>query len=238
LFGTAVAIDGDTLVIGAPAAETVSVFGRNIDPEGPVWIHQGALNASISDAGDYFGVAVAIDGATVVVGAPYEDSNGSDPANNSALRAGAAYVFVRTGTPAAPNWSQQHYLKAANAGGGDEFGYTVAMAGPTVVIGAWGESSDGSSPDDNSATTAGAVYVFARTGITWTQQTYRKAANPDAHDNFGDPVAIDGATLVVGAYGEDSNGSSPADNSAPQAGAAYVIELQGVPTYLPLLMRH
>ena len=79
---------------------------------------------------------------------------------------------------------------------------------------------------DNSASNAGAVYVFVRSGSTWTQQAYLKASNTDANDFFGYSVALSGDTLAVGAYREDSaatvvNGDE-ADNSASEAGAVYV----------------
>ena len=79
---------------------------------------------------------------------------------------------------------------------------------------------------DNGADNSGAVYVFVRSGSTWTQQAYIKASNTDANDNFGRSVALSGDTLAVGAYLEDSaapgvNGDQ-ADNSAAIAGAVYV----------------
>src|SRR5690606_33882888 len=107
--------------------------------------------------------------------------------------AGAAYVFVRNGTV----WSQQAYLKAANADAYDFFGYAVAISGDTVVVGAYYEDSAGSDPNDNSAADAGAAYVFVRTGTVWSQQAYLKAANAEAGDNFGISVAISGDTVVV-----------------------------------------
>jgi hypothetical protein len=85
---------------------------------------------------------VAISGETVVVGAPYEDSNATgvngDQTNNLAIESGAAYVFVRSGT----SWSQQAYLKASNTGAYDYFGYSVAISGETVVVGRADEDSN------------------------------------------------------------------------------------------------
>ena len=108
---------------------------------GASWSLQARLKASNAGAFDGFGAAVAVSGDTVVVGAPGEDGAGTgvngDQANNSAEDAGAAYVFVRTGT----TWSQQAYLKASNAEARDEFGVSVAVAGDTVVVGARQEDS-------------------------------------------------------------------------------------------------
>src|SRR5262249_7855000 len=144
-----------------------------------------------------------ISGDTVVVGVPGEDSsaNGGQD-DNSAIFAGAAYVFMRSGS----TWNQQAFLKASNAGGGDFFGLSVAISGETVVVGATHESSSANGgPDDNSAPGAGAAYVFVRTGNTWTQQAFLKASNAGADDQFGSSAAISGDTVVVGAITEDSS---------------------------------
>lgn len=234
VFGTSVAIDGDTVVIGAiyedsdggspednsaEWAGAAYIFVR----EGDSWVQQAYLKAGNAEAQDGFGSAVAIDGDTVVISAMGESSNGSNPNDNSAPGAGAAYVFVRQGT----TWVQQAYLKASNAEENDLFGYDVAISGDTIVIGAIGESSDGSSPNNNSVPGSGAAYVFIRQGVNWTQQAYLKAFNPDDYDRFGNAVDIDNNLIVVGAHREDSDGSSPNDNSASDAGAAYAFARQG-----------
>jgi len=239
-FGFSVAVSGDTIVVGALASNAAYVFVRN----GSTWTQQAKLTASNADVGDQFGYSVAVSGDTVVVGANREASNQTTitngdtaSADNSAPVAGAAYVFVRNGT----TWTQQAYLKAANAEEGDQFGYSVAATGDTVVVGANREASNqtaitngDNASADNSAESAGAVYVFARNGTTWTQQAYLKAANAEASDMFGVSVAAAGDTVVVGAIGEDSNqttitngGTASADNTANGAGAAYVFVRNG-----------
>src|SRR5262249_23134247 len=152
--------------------------------------------------------------------APEEDSNGSGgETDNSAATAGAAYVFVRSGT----SWSQQAYLKASNAEAADVFGQSVAISGDTVVVGARLEDSNGTDETDNSASQAGAAYVFVRSGTSWSQQAYLKASNAEEFDQFGFSVAISGDTVVVGARLESGNGTDgETDNSASQAGAVYV----------------
>ena len=129
-----------------------------------------------------------------------------------------------------PTFSQQAYLKASNTGADDEFGFSVAVSGDTVVVGAPEEDSKskiiGSDETDNTASISGAAYVFIRTGTTWTQQAYVKASNTDTLDRFGSSVAVDGDTVVVGAPLEDSNatGVNGADNdSADNSGAAYMV---------------
>jgi hypothetical protein len=169
-----------------------------------------------------------------VVGAPFEDSTATgvdgNQADNGAASSGAAYVFVRSGT----TWSQQAYLKASNSGAGDQFGSAVAVSGDVVAVGAFSEDSSATGVNDtqadDSASDAGAVYVFARSGSAWAQQAYLKAANAAAADNFGIAVAASGDLVVVGANLEDSNatnaGGSPFDNSAANAGSVSVFDLR------------
>jgi hypothetical protein len=160
--------------------------------------------------------------------------------DNSAGGAGSAYVFVRSGV----TWSQQAYLKASNTELADTFGSAVAISGNTIVVGAQYEASNATGVNgnqtDNSASGAGAAYVFTSSGATWSQQAYLKASNTGAGDAFGLSVAISGDTIVVGANGEDSNatgvGGNPNDNSATNAGAAYTYALTtNWVVYLPLV---
>ncbi len=150
---------------------------------------------------------MALSGDTLVVGAYEEDSNATgvngEQGNNLASNAGAAYVFVRSGN----TWSQQAYLKASNTGADDLFGWSVALSGDTLVVGAWGEDSNatgvGGDQGNNLAEYAGAAYVFVRSGGLWSQQAYLKASNTGADDGFGSSVALSGDTLVVGANREN-----------------------------------
>jgi len=196
---------------------------------------QAYLKASNPEPGDSFAQSAAISGNTLVVGADEEDSasggvNG-DQSDNSAHNAGAAYVFVKEGTV----WSQQAYLKASYPDAGDEFGERVAISGNTVVVGARNESSGATgvngNANDNSASEAGAAYVFVRTGTTWSQQAYLKASNTEAVDHFAYSVGISGDTIVVGATLEDSGATGingdQSDNSTSGAGAAYVFVRNG-----------
>jgi hypothetical protein len=168
-------------------------------PTPAVLVQQAYLKASNAGTNDSVGYAVAVAGDTVVVGAPLEASNGVDgaggPGDNSAPQAGAAYVFTRSGA----TWSEQAYLKASNAEADDNFGRGVAVAGDTVVVGARYEDGNGAGgPGDNSADSAGAAYVFTRSGATWTEQAYLKASNAEEYEIFGWAVAAAGDTVVVG----------------------------------------
>lgn len=207
----------------------------------------GYFKASNTEANDAFGFDVALsgDGSTLAVGARNEDSAataiGGNPADNTAISAGAAYVFFDDGS----GWMQQAYIKASNTDAGDEFGRRAVLSqdGNTLVVAAHKEDSnatiiDGDATDD-SAADAGAVYVFTRSGTTWTQQAYLKASNAEAGDNFGYDLAIsaDGNTVAVGAINEDSNATgaindnpgdaAEADNSNAGSGAVYVFSRSG-----------
>ena len=248
-FGASIALsaDGNTLAVGA-INEDSSTTGIGSTPNesaadagavyvyirsGTVWGQQAYVKASNTGPGDNFGVSVALssDGSTLAVGAPLEDSSttgiNSTP-NESATDAGAVYVFTRV----AGVWTQQAYVKASNPGVGDNFGVSVALSGDgnTLAVGAHLEDSGttgvGSTPDET-ATDAGAVYVFTRTAGAWSQQAYVKASNTGAVDKFGVSVSLsgDGNTLAVGANGEASSTTgidSTPNESAPGAGAVYV----------------
>ncbi|MBK8173660.1 MAG: integrin [Sandaracinaceae bacterium] len=257
-FGWAIALssDGSTLVVGAryersnatgiggnqsdnsaAQAGAVYVFSR----AGSAWTQEAYVKASNAGAADQFGYSVALspDGTTLAVGAYGEASAalgvGGNQGDNSVSYAGAVYIFRRAGAV----WSQEAYIKASNTGGNDQFGWSVALSsdGATLAVGAWLEKSAATGIDgngaDNSANSAGAVYVFTRAAVMWTQEAYVKASNAGAGDVFGWSVALssDGNTLAVGAYGEGSSdvgiGGNQADNSAPSAGAVYVFTRAG-----------
>jgi hypothetical protein len=253
-FADSVSVSGDTIAVGAfgedsnatgidgkqnsnnaSAAGAVYVFVRT----GTTWAQQAYVKASNTFQGDRFGASVSVSGDTLLVGADGEDSNATgvngNQNNNSAGSAGAAYVFVRSGTV----WSQQAYLKASNTGAivgaGAEFGCVVSVSGDTAVVGAPFEDGSSSGVNGNQFITgkisAGAAYVFVREGTTWSQQAYVKASNPDQSDEFATALSISGDTLVVGAYKESSaatgvNGDE-SSNIAQRAGAAYVFVRSG-----------
>ena len=256
-FGRALGLsaDGSTLAVGARLEDSraTGINGDQADNtaessgavylfrlDGGDWNQQAYFKASNTDASDGFGWAVALsaDGNTLAVGARGEASsatgiNGNE-FDNSVPGAGAVYVFRFDGA----NWYQQAYVKASNTAG--SFGQTVALSadGATLVVGAPGEASSASGINgdqtDDSATGAGAVYVFRFDGTNWYQQAYVKASNTDALDRFGRSVALsaDGNVLAVGATGEDSIATGinddQGDNSSDNAGAVYVFRFDGV----------
>jgi hypothetical protein len=201
----------------------------------------GYFKSSNPDANDLFAsIAISADGTTLAVGASGEASNATGingvQADNSLGYAGAAYVYSYGGGV----WVQQAYIKASNTGASDGFGKTLALSsdGNTLAVGAPYEDSNATGVNgdqaNNSVSAAGAVYIFNRSGVTWTQQAYIKASNPDVDDNFGKSLSLsgDGATLAVGADQEGSiatgiNGSQT-DNSLANSGAVYVFSYDGV----------
>jgi hypothetical protein len=256
-FGWAVAISGNTIVVGSQWEDSsaTGVNGNQSNNEatnsgaayvfvrsGTNWSQQAYLKASntaggryeggLPITGDLFGSTVAISGDIIAVGAPYEDSKASgvngNQNDNSVPYAGAAYVFVRTGT----NWSQQAYLKASNTRIYHVFGISVGVSGDTVVVGAYGEDSGaiGVNGDqyDTNAPDSGAAYVFVRSGSNWNQQAYLKASNTAAGANarFGEFLAISGDTIIIGARQEQSSATgingNQTNRSIAHAGAAYV----------------
>lgn len=188
------------------------------------------IKASNTGFGDNFGagssaigdnaVSLSADGMTLAVGAPFESSGSAgidgDQADDAVYGAGAVYVFVSQGD----TWVQQAYVKASNPGITDNFGFATALSadGNTLAVSAHFEASGdtGVNADQNDETIpqAGAVYVFARSGTTWTQQSYIKASNtghigqrldpdeqPDlAAEHFG-PIAS-GEYSYADSYGE------------------------------------
>ncbi|HEX7048101.1 MAG TPA: hypothetical protein VF275_11085 [Gammaproteobacteria bacterium] len=211
--------------------------------------------ASNTEEFNSFGVNIALDGDTLVVGADGENSaatgvNGNQvndcaavtPAN-CATASGAVYVFRRNGTA----WIQEAYIKASNTDLNDRFGVSVALDGDTLAVGAYQEDSAATDVNgdelDSSAANSGAVYVFRRNGTTWAQEAYVKASNTEEFDRFGISVALDGDTLAVGAYTEDSATTGVSDdqdfqiddcgaatpiNCAEDSGAVYVFRRNGI----------
>ena len=255
--GNSVSLDGDTLVVGSrredsastgingdeadnTAVDSGAVYVFTRDAAG-TWSQQAYIKASNAEAGDEFGWTVSVSGDTLAVGAFGEDGAGTgvgaDEADNTAANAGAAYVFTRDG---AGMWSQQAYIKASNAEAGDQFAQRLALSGDTLAVSARREDSASvgvnGDESDNLGIDSGAVYVFTRDGAgVWTQQAYLKASNTDAGDEFGGAIDLHDDLLVVSAKNEDGAGTGinadDSDNTALNAGAAYLFERDGAGTW-------
>jgi hypothetical protein len=202
-FGNAVAISGNTAIVGAPFDDVSAddsgaayVFVRSAAG----WTLQAKLVPADGAARDYFGWSVALAGDRAVVGSVLHDAAESD--------AGAAYVFVRSGSA----WTQEAKLKPpSGVTSGAAFGFTLALDAQTIAVGSVG--------DHGAADYTGSVYVFVRPGNAWTLETKLAAFDGTQYDRFGESVALSGDTILVG--------SITADPKGEESGAAYVYKRSG-----------
>ena len=177
-----------------------------------------------TERGDRFGWSVTLSEDVLAVGARAEDSASSgvegEAFNNLLPDSGAVYVFKRSGSL----WRQEAYLKPSNPGLGNIFGYSVAISGDSLAVGAPFESSNAVGVDgdqrNEEASQSGAVYIFERFNTMWTQVAYLKASNTGVGDSFGSSLSFSGDALAVGAPGEDT--SLEGDGAAEESGAVYI----------------
>jgi hypothetical protein len=169
-----VAEDGGTVVAGTSdfrkgTTSAAYVFVKN----GGSWAQQARLTPPDNVAESKFGESVDISGDTIAVAAP-EHSN----------KAGAAYIFTRSGTI----WTEQAKLMLPNPASGDFFGYRVSIDGDTLAVAAWGKYDK-----------RGAIYIFQRSGTTWSQQAELTASDGQPMDMLGESIDLDDNTLAAGA---------------------------------------
>ena len=211
-FGVSVAIDGETIVVGAYAKNlgTGAAYVYRTSDDGATHDHVAKLT-SPGAMGDAFGISVAVDGAAVVVGAGQWLNGGS----------GSAYVF-RT-TDGWDTYVEVAKLTASDGAYEDLFGQSVAINGATVVVGA-SQSRKLQYGLCPSLDCSGAAYLFRTLddGATYGQMAKLTATDAAAGDGFGWSVAFDSGTVVVGAYGDDD---ACTDNLLCNSGAAYVYSL-------------
>ena len=261
-FGNSVSLSNDTLAVGAPEEDsnlttitngsTASGNNGNLNSgatyiykrSGATWAQEAYIKAVNNDIGDNFGNSVSVSGDRLIVSAKAEASNQSTITNGATASAddtssssGAVFVYKRQGVL----WTQEAFIKASNNNSFDNFGIQAKLNGDTIVVGAWMEDSNqntitngATSSGDNSNINSGAVYVYKRTGVTWAQEAYIKASNPDANDNFGLNLGVSGDTIVVGSSNEGSNQSTitngttaSSDNTYSSSGATYVYQRTG-----------
>lgn len=244
-FGRSIALDVDTLAVGAPFESSdatgingpqlnndatqsgaVYVFERNTGS----WSQQAFIKASNAGAYHHFGSSLDLQSGTLLVGAPLEPGRVFElPDPDDRAESGAAYVFSLSGGA----WSQQAFLKADNPAMGDRFGHSVAIDGTRIAVGAPFEATDatGLSPIrvNSDAPESGAVYLFDRNGSSWTPFAFIKASNTNPGDRFGNAVELGSGRLFVGAWLEDGSATwinGPQDNNgAVDSGAVYIRKL-------------
>ena len=257
-FSVAISDDGNTIAVGAHSEDSNGVNANQADNSmqlagavyiynrtNTTWAQTAFLKSTNPDAGDMFGYSVSLsaDGRTIAIGAFDEDGsfrgiNGW--VDNDRNGAGAVYVYVK---PANGFWSQQAYIHASNAEGGDSFGVHVVLSddGNTLLVGSLDEDcrAFGINPtepcdtDRNEDVSTGAAYVFVRSGTAWSQQAFFKASNTGANDWFGSRLALsgDGNTAAIGASLEDTLGRginpNQEGNDATESGAVYLFTRSG-----------
>lgn len=182
-FGSAVAFDGTTVVVGAYQDDdrgldsgSAYVF-RKVRGE---WTQVAKFTASDGVAGDAFGFSLSVSGDTIFVGANEDDDQGSD--------SGSVYIFDRI----AGVWSQTAKILASDGAAGDRFGHSVSIGVNRAVVGA--------NADDDMGVDSGSVYIFERIGGVWSQSAKLVASDGAAGDFFGWSVSLSGDSLIAGAY--------------------------------------
>ena len=237
-FGFVVDLEQDTLVVGANLEDSaatgidgdqsddsrknsgaVYVFTRNNGQ----WAQQAYIKPSQTEAEDFFGKHLSLDGDALAVGA-----DGRGQAQGQGLgNTGGVYVFRRD----QQGWTQEVFIAPTIFSLNDYFGNAVALEGDLLAVGAYNEGggSEGIAGDarDNSRLSSGAVYLWERkSNGSWSQKAYIKSSNTDANDFFGEALTMERGRLVVGAPGEDSNdqriNGNQRSNSAGESGAVYV----------------
>lgn len=200
-FGQSISLTSSHLVIGAPKNDALGkdsgaayVYKREND----AWLYQAKIAPVDGAAGDLFGISVAIDSDTIVVGADLHD----EKANN----AGAVYVYVLEGE----QWEQEAKLTASDGGETDIFGVRVAISNDTVLVSARRDDIDDVGID------AGSAYIFEREDSTWMQKLKLTSPDGKADDRFGRGVAINGERAIISAMNHDAIGID--------TGAAYLYE--------------
>lgn len=166
-------------------------------------VNEQKLIASDGVGFDNFGWSVAVSGSTAVVGA-----RGDSIGSTSFGFQGSVYVFNRQGGI----WVEEQKLTASDGVAGDSFGWSVAISGSTIVVGAPFDDIGGN-------VNQGSVYVFNRQGGSWVETQKLTASDGAADDHFGWSVAVSGSTIVAGATNELSGNFDQ--------GSAYVFDRMG-----------
>ena len=191
LFGLTSAISVDSAAVGAPGGDAVYVFVRS----GFAWMEQQIISGASG-----FGLALALNADTLLVGSPRENSN-----------TGAAYVYTRANSL----WTEQAQLTAGDGVAGDQFGAAVALDGNHAAVGAPGYQN-----------AMGAVYAFTQADALWSVPEKLTLASGAAGDHFGNSISISANRMVIGAYLRDvARTSGGVTTTYTDEGSAYAYGL-------------
>lgn len=203
-FGNAIAVDGNRVLVGAPAAgPTEAGLVTVFEWSGADWDTIATLAPDDGEEDDRFGSALAVEGETVLVGAYGRSDDTGDAA-------GSTYVFERGDG----DWVQQVELTPSDGDSYDRFGWSLAIDGERALIGAYNDED----PDGDSA---GAAYVFERSAGTWRQQAKLTPDDGRSQAYFGRSVDLEDGTALIGAR------RATTVFGGEKAGAAYVFEHTG-----------
>jgi|GEM_PF-3417691 hypothetical protein len=189
---------------GPAEADATKTAAARLSAPSRTWDSQATLIPSDGIAQAQFATVVAIDGDTAIVGAP-----GDGDTSHTADYTGSAYVWVRSGA----SWTLQQKLESPNPAAGQQFGSVVAVSGDVAVVGAIG--------DDGHGDFSGAVYIFERTGTTWTAvpQKLTDEGATASFELYGSSLAVNGDKILIGAPGNSDKSTG--------AGAAFLFKRQG-----------
>ena len=209
-FGQSVSISGDLAIVGASDDDdngynSGSAFIFKWD--GASWMEQQKLTASDGAAGDDFGWSVSISGDLAIVGAGFDDDNGTE--------SGSAYIFKWDGA----SWVEQQKLTALDGATWDLFGYSVSITRGGAGAGSGDLAIVGAMYDDDNGDNSGSAYIFKWDGASWVEQKKLTASDGAHDDKFGHSVSISSDLVIVGAYWDDDN--------ARDSGSAYIFKWDG-----------
>lgn len=205
-FGASVALSGQLLVIGANGATVGNNAAQGaayvfVKANG-LWVEMQKLTADDGAAFDNYGLSVALQGTTIIVGSPRATVGG-----NGAQ--GAAYVYTMSNGV----WSLSQKLTASDGAANDSFGESVALDRGTALIGAYNATVEGRFGQ-------GAAYVYSGTNGTLSETQKLTASDGAAGDNFGNAVALSGSKALIGADVATVNGHT-------SQGKAYLFDRRG-----------
>ena len=201
-FGCSVSISGNYAIVGACGDDDNSSSSGSAyiyEWTGTEWGQQAKLTASDGAASDYFGYSVSISGDYAIVGAYGDDDNG--------YSSGSAYIFQKP-VDGWTNMTETAKLIASDGAASDYFGQSLSISGDAVIVGAY--------QDDDNGSSSGSAYIYEWMGTEWVQQAKLNASDGAEDDDFGRSVSISGDCAIVGAEGDDDNGS--------YSGSAYIFQ--------------